>query len=69
MHTQSDVFRRFLEEHGGNNAAARLLKISPSLASRIASGQRSISPELALKIELATQGRISKAALIWGAAA
>jgi DNA-binding transcriptional regulator YdaS (Cro superfamily) len=54
---------------GGVRRAAAVLEVSPALVCRICKGQRTITPAFALRLERATNGRIRKEALIWGAAA
>lgn len=48
---------------------ARLLGVSPALVCKVCKGTRNITPDFAMRVERASNGRISKAALIWGAAA
>lgn len=61
--------RQFVAENGGIRKSAAILGVSPALVCRVRSGERKVSPELALRLERATGGRIRKESLIWGAAA
>ena len=48
---------------------AAVLGVSPALVCRVCNGTRRLTPDFAMRVERASNGRISKAALIWGAAA
>jgi plasmid maintenance system antidote protein VapI len=48
-----------------DGSQAKALGVSRSMVSRIASGDRGISPELALRIERVSQGRYLKERFIW----
>lgn len=69
MHTPRDVLAQFVADSGGVRKAAAALGVSPALVCRVRSGERSLTPDLALRLERASNGRIRKEALIWGAAA
>lgn len=60
-------FRKFLEIIGSQAEAAKLLQISPSQVSLMAAGKRPIRPAMAERIEIATQGRVTKESLVFGA--
>ena len=67
--TPQQVIAQFIADVGGVNKTARLLGVSPALVCRVRKGERTLTPDFALRVERASQGRINKAALIWGAAA
>ena len=69
MHTPQTVVAQFIADVGGVNKTARLLGVSPALVCRVRNGTRRLTPDFAMRVERASNGRISKAALIWGAAA
>lgn len=69
MITPQSVVSDFVASVGGVRRAAAVLEVSPALVCRICKGQRTITPTVALRIERASNGRIRKEALIWGAAA
>ena len=69
MHTPRDVLKQFVADSGGVRAAAAKLGVSPALVCRVRSGERSLTPDFALRMERASNGRIRKESLIWGAAA
>lgn len=69
MHTPRDVLAQFVADSGGVRKAAAALGVSPALVCRVRKGERTLTPDFALRVERASQGRINKAALIWGAAA
>lgn len=62
----SQQFKMFIEIVGSQAEAAKLLGISPSQISLLASGKRAIRPALAERIEIATQGRVTKESLVFG---
>jgi hypothetical protein len=62
----SQHFKRFIEIVGSQAEAAKLLGVSPSQISLMASGKRTIRPALAERIEIATQGRVTKESLVFG---
>jgi len=55
-------FSKYLEQlpKGGKTALAKQLKIDPSYLSRLASGDRSITPSRAMDIERATAGAVTR---------
>lgn len=55
-------FSTYLERlpKGGKKALAKQLEIAPSYLSRIASGERSITPSRAMDIERATAGAVTR---------
>lgn len=61
------LFTEFIDTcfDGSQASAAKALGVSRSMVSRIASGDRGISPELALRIERVSQGRYLKERFIW----
>lgn len=67
--TPQQVIAQFIADVGGVNKTARLLGVSPALVCRVCNGTRRLTPDFAMRVERASNGRISKAALIWGAAA
>jgi len=62
-----NLFQTFLDAiFDGNQAhAARVLGVSRSMVSRIARGERGISPALAKRIEEASEGLFRKEQFIW----
>jgi len=48
---------------------AEVVKSYVASAGGVRKGERTLTPDFALRVERASQGRINKAALIWGAAA
>ncbi len=69
MHTPADVVKTYVASAGGVRKAAAVLGVSPALVCRVCNGERRVTPDFALRIERASDGRIRKEALIWGAAA
>lgn len=69
MLTPQAVVAEFVDSVGGVRKAATILGVSPALVCRIRKGERGVSPDFALRVERASNGRIRKEALIWGAAA
>lgn len=56
---------RFIELCGGQAAAQKALNISSGYISLLKHGKRAPSPEMALKIEQISGGRIKKERLVW----
>lgn len=50
---------------GNRTKAAAALGIDKSLVSRLCSGERGITPAIALKVEELSDGRFRKESLIW----
>ena len=69
MITPQAVVAQFIADSVGVTKTARILGVSPALVCRVAKGERKLTPDFAMRVERASNGRISKAALIWGAAA
>jgi DNA-binding transcriptional regulator YdaS (Cro superfamily) len=69
MMTANDAIRRWAAEVGGIRKAAALIGISPGHMCHLARGSRGLTPEMALRLESASKGRLKKEALVWGAAA
>lgn len=69
MITALDVLDEFVASVGGVRKAAAILGVSPALVCRVKKGERTLTPDFALRVERASNGRIRKEALIWGAAA
>lgn len=65
------LFRDFIDvTFDGNQAkAAQALGVTPSLVSRILRGERSITPAIAEKAEVLSEGRFAKERFIWPEAA
>jgi hypothetical protein len=59
-------FKKFIEIIGSQAEAAKLLNVSPTLISLMASGKRTIRPAMAERIEIATQGKVTKESLVFG---
>lgn len=61
------LFVQFLQEYfdGSHVRAAEALGVDRSLVSYIVRGQRSITPALALKVEILSAGRFPKEPLTW----
>jgi hypothetical protein len=64
----SAPFRKFIEIIGSQAEAAKLLQVSPSQISLLASGKRLIRPAMAERIEIATNGVVTKESLVFGGA-
>lgn len=62
----STHFKKFIEIIGSQAEAAKLLNVSPSQISLMASGKRSIRPAMAERIEIATKGEVTKESLVFG---
>lgn len=62
----SAQFKKFIEIVGSQAQAAKLLEISPSQISMMAAGKRKISPAIARRVEIATQGQVTKESLVFG---
>lgn len=60
-------FQKFIKFAGSQAKAAKMLDLSPTHISLMASGKRKVAPELAERIELVTQGLVRKEALVFGA--
>jgi DNA-binding transcriptional regulator YdaS (Cro superfamily) len=62
-----DLFLEFLAVsfEGNQSRAATALDCDRSLVNRILSGERGITPAMAEKIELLSEGRFRKEAFIW----
>lgn len=69
MITPQAVVAQFVADSGGVRKTAAVLGVSPALVCRVCNGTRRLTPDFAMRVERASNGRISKAALIWGAAA
>lgn len=69
MITPQAVVSQFVADLGGVRKAAAILGVSPALVCRVKKGERTLTPDFALRVERASNGRIRKEALIWGAAA
>lgn len=69
MITPQAVVSQFVADLGGVRKTAAVLGVSPALVCRVCNGTRRLTPDFAMRVERASNGRISKAALIWGAAA
>ena len=50
---------------GNQSRAADALGMDRSMVSRICSGSRGVSPDVALKVEQASGGRFSKEQFVW----
>lgn len=63
-----DLFNEFVasECEGSQARAAQLLGLSESMVSRICSGDRGVSPDVANRIELVSEGRFKRDRFIWG---
>lgn len=62
----SQYFRSFVKDMGGQAKVATLLDLSPGHVSLLFNGKRSITPKLAERIEIATQGKYAKEKMVWG---
>jgi len=58
-------FRQFVNEAGGQANVAKLLSMSPGHVSLLFHGKRTVTVALAERIEIATQGRISRESLVF----
>jgi len=54
------------KHHLSNVKLASLLHIHPSYITHLYAGRRTVSPKLALKIEQATQGEVTRLELLYG---
>ena len=63
----SALFTQFVDElYGGSRArAAEALGLDASMVTRLCSGERGVSPAVALRIEQVSEGRFAKEAFIW----
>lgn len=63
----ADTFKEFVAVCYDNNQtkAAEALGLKKSHVSRLCSGERGITPDIALKVEQLSEGRYTKEALIW----
>lgn len=63
----SNLFREFVSVcfEGNGSAAAEALGLDRSMVSRICSGERSITPAVAAKVEAVSGGRFRKETLVW----
>ncbi len=58
-------FILFVRQQGGNENAARILGMSPHTIVSLKKGARRVRPDLALRIEELSGGKISKESLVW----
>jgi plasmid maintenance system antidote protein VapI len=65
--TPQALFEEFVSVlfEGSRARAARALEIDASLVTRICQGDRTITPDVALKIEQVSSGRYRKEGFIW----
>lgn len=65
--TPRDLFKQYLSEvYAGERARlARDLQVSPSLVTRLANGEREITPRVALRLEQLSGRRYRKEGFIW----
>lgn len=63
-----DLFNEFIADvcEGSQAKAAQLLGLSESMVSRLRGGTRSVSPDVARRIEEASSGRFRRERFIWG---
>ncbi len=69
MVTPSEAIRLWAEEVGGIRRAAALVGVSAGHFCHLTRGSRGVTPDMALRLERASKGRLRKEALIFGAAA
>lgn len=58
-------FRKFVNDFGGQAKIAKMLSMSPGHVSLIYNGHRSVTVKLAERIDIATQGKVSKESLVF----
>ena len=64
--TGTQLFEAFVSDCGGRQPAADKLGCSYSLVCHILNNERDISKDMAEAVELASEGKYCKAALLWG---
>ena len=63
--TTPDPITQFVAMYPTHAAAAKAIGVDNSFISHLMAGRRRVSPEIALRIERASKGLISKESLIW----